>query len=268
MEVLRAEGLAGFAIRLLQWSGIYRRLILAAGPHVVRTGSPRIASECEQLDPSEVDEYLAIRPDQDRASTEGRLASGDLCFVARHEGRIVGATWAALGSVWIDYLGCEIRIAADAAYNYDTYVDPEYRGLRVADALAKFRGEFLRRSGRERAVGFFWPENRVANQRRERRGINLVGELIRYRIGPWRRYVLRLEADPANPAIRLVPRKRSAVLRGTSVLVALIVAISTGCRGVTEAQALQRSASRPPQPPGISGADAGGEQLELHDVIT
>jgi GNAT superfamily N-acetyltransferase len=212
--MLRDEGPASVWMRFLQWLGIYRRLFVLGGLDSRRPETSRVPITCERLRVDGVDDYMEFRPDQDRAEIEARLASGNLCCVARKNGRIIATTWTAIGKAWIDYLQCEIRLADDAVYHFDTYVRPEFRGCRVAGELSDLRLKTVTRLGYVRSVGLFWPENRAAIQRSERRKNIRVGEFRCFKLGPWRCHALRLEPGHGEPLLELAPQHRG--IRRTS----------------------------------------------------
>ena len=85
--------------------------------------------------------------------------------MARENGRIIGTTLCFRRRAWIEYLGCEILLADDTYYLDDSYVLPEFRGLRVADEIGGLRRAFMREAEYQRSVALFWPENLKAGQK-------------------------------------------------------------------------------------------------------
>lgn len=210
VHLLRDEGPLVVWLRFVQWLGVYRRLLVSAGVDRRAGIEARIPLEYGRLGPDEIAEYLRLRPDQDRARIRARFDAGARCVVARHEGRIVAAAWYSLGRAHIDYLDCDLILASDVAYLEDEYVAEDARGLRVADGLASFRLGELHREGVDRVIGLFWPENHVAIRRSRRIGDQASGRLVRWQIGPWRRFVLRLHEGRREPVARVAPRGRSS----------------------------------------------------------
>src|SRR5271154_723922 len=116
-EILRSEGARVLWFRILGET-VYRRMILFErrldAPIVA--ASPAVPLEISQLQPGDVDEYVAFRPGAVAAEIRSRLERGHQCFVARRQGALANAIWAAAGTAYIRYLDCEIRIAPDEAY--------------------------------------------------------------------------------------------------------------------------------------------------------
>jgi GNAT superfamily N-acetyltransferase len=206
VEALREEGPAGLWIRFVQWLGIYRRFVVCGGRVPGPPEPARIPVECAILRPDQVEEYLAFRPDQDAAEIRGRLDAGNRCFVARSDGRIIGSLWCFERRAWIEYVGCEILLADDTYFVDDEYVLPDFRGLRVADALLALHRVLMQEAGYRRSACLIWPENRVAAHRAERRQNAVIGELACFRLGPWRRHILQIKPSRREPMVALAPR--------------------------------------------------------------
>lgn len=96
------------------------------------------------LDPGELGEIQA-HSWASRAHLEGRIAKGHLCIVGRHEGEIVGYTWA--DPVEVNDRACDHELERGEAYLYDAYVVPEHRGRGLAPYLRQASYEHLRRAG-------------------------------------------------------------------------------------------------------------------------
>jgi hypothetical protein len=109
IAVLRQQGLKSFWFKILGELG-YRRMLLfewsLARP--VSEDTAGLQVRFDVLRESEVDAYLAFRPDTSRTSVTERLRLGHECYLARHEGGIVAAAWTATRQVWSEYLDCEI----------------------------------------------------------------------------------------------------------------------------------------------------------------
>jgi len=112
---------------------VYRRAVLIERPlhESIPRGTTRLPVTVGLLSETDVDAYLRFCPETHPSEVHSRLEAGHLCFVVRHEGRMISAAWIATGQVWIDYLACEIRLAADEAYLYESFTSPEYRGQNI-----------------------------------------------------------------------------------------------------------------------------------------
>ena len=197
VRVLRDEGPKAAAIKILHELGIYRRLHLLDIPNeeAATPAGSDLRIEVEVLRPDDVDEYLALRPDQGRAEIEQRQREGHWCFVGRHEGRIVTSAWSCAESAEIEYLGCRLRLPPEAVFSYDVYTDPAYRGHRLSTVVFDWRRRYLREAGYPRGVGILWPENRAAARRLAHRRHRIFGTLEAWDLGVWKRHVLRPHRD-------------------------------------------------------------------------
>jgi len=173
---------------------VYRRLILLERP--LGDPLPEVPSQARlavgQLEETEVDEYLEFRPDTVPAEVRRRLAAGQRCFLTRHEGRIVSATWAAVGRVRVDYLAYELPLEADEVYCYDSLTAPSARGRDITAARSIERMRYLRDAGYRRMLGLVLPENAAARRHAAKLGWRPIGVIGCVRLGPWRWYFRRV----------------------------------------------------------------------------
>ena len=138
LVTLRDEGPKSFWFKVLSECG-YRRLLLLerALDQPIADFTPALPVDVAMLAESEIDDYLAFRASTAREIAD-RLRSGQMCFVARHEGRIVATAWVAVHPVWVPFLGCQIEMAAGDAHIYDKYTLPAYRGQGISNAVRTY----------------------------------------------------------------------------------------------------------------------------------
>lgn len=189
---LRDEGVKSFWFKLLAQCG-YRRLLLLerALDQPVADFTPGLPVDVAMLAHDELDDYLVFRPGTTRREIAGRLRSGDMCFVARHEGRIVAAVWVAVQPVWVPFLGCRIDVTPDEAHIYDKFTLPAYRGHGIANAVRTHHLKHLQRAGLRRATGAVLPENVSSLRDDGKGGFRAYGVLGRIKLGPWQRVFVR-----------------------------------------------------------------------------
>jgi hypothetical protein len=122
VKIWREEGLKNLWFKILGET-VYRRAVLVERPlnEPVAAVTPILPLVIGLLSEVEVVEYLSFRPETDAATVRSRLEAGHLCFVARHKGCIVSGAWIGTGRGWIDYLACEICLATDEAYLYESF---------------------------------------------------------------------------------------------------------------------------------------------------
>lgn len=191
LRVLSDEGWASFYFKLLAEIG-YRRMVIVEYrlDDPVRAFAPRLPVRNDVLKPSELDAYLALRPDSERREIIDRFEAGDLCFVAWRGGEIVSACWVATRPVRIEFLDCDSELIGGDAYLYDKFTAPAHRGQQFGNAVRVHQHQYLRAAGYRRAVGAIVPENRVSMHESVSNGFRPVGMIRRVKIGPWRRTFL------------------------------------------------------------------------------
>ncbi|MBC7790287.1 MAG: GNAT family N-acetyltransferase [Anaerolineae bacterium] len=140
------------------------------------------------LGADEKENYLAFRPETPASLVTDRLGSGHLCFAARYQGRIIGATWATTKRAWIDYLDYDLPLRAGEVYTYDGFTLPEYRGHGVAPAISVHMLRYFAEAGYQRATRTILPENSASLRARKKAGYTPVGVMGYMRIGPWTRH--------------------------------------------------------------------------------
>lgn len=166
VELARERGPRGLWFATLAELG-YRRVVVrecvldADIPHV----PARVPLTFEQLTTSQLDEYNEFCSPANPDAAVRQLEAGHRCFIARHNGAIVCACWAATGHAWSEYLSRPIALAPDAAYLYDLYTRPDFRELGIAAAT---RAEIYRASraeGIRRVMSYVIPESRRSMSR-------------------------------------------------------------------------------------------------------
>jgi RimJ/RimL family protein N-acetyltransferase len=115
-----------------------------------------------------------------------RLAAGHLAFVARYRGNIVHAGWVAFERAWIGYLSCEITLAADEAYQYESFTAPGFRGLNIAALRVTGMMRYCREAAFRRLIAVVMPENSPAFRPLEKAGYRPFGVMGYVKIGRWR----------------------------------------------------------------------------------
>jgi L-amino acid N-acyltransferase YncA len=176
IRVVRDHGLRAAWFGILGEIG-YRRVMLME--RLLDGGIPEIPTPpmttVALLGPGEVADYARLRPDLDATAVHRRLALGHQCFVVWHEGRIVHAGWAARDRATIEFLGTELRLAADEIYQYDSFTAPEFRGRNLAATRVTAMAREFSRAGYRRLIAAVVPENRVGFRPLEKAGYRLCG---------------------------------------------------------------------------------------------
>jgi ribosomal protein S18 acetylase RimI-like enzyme len=144
----------------------YRRVLLFERwlDEPITPVTPRAPVTFSKLEPAQIDEYLRFHDATSRPRLEERFARGDECFVARHDGRIVCASWATRKEFLMSSMHYRYAVGPSEAYLYDSFADPAFRGRAIAPALGVHVLERFRCAGVTRATLAVHPEN-VANRR-------------------------------------------------------------------------------------------------------
>jgi hypothetical protein len=207
-EVLRREGSRSLALRLAGEVG-YRRMLVMECSLAVQPArvDPAEGVEFGPLRAADIAEYLRLRPDSDAAEIEARLARDDECVVARRDGHIVQACWAAQSPVWIDYLHRHFELADDQTMLYDFYALPEVRGRNLFRAHISAMFSHWAGHRRQRILAAFHPENR-AWALVERVGLRPVGVIGYVGAGPLRHQFSRWDQGAAERLRARAARRR------------------------------------------------------------
>lgn len=193
VNVLREEGAKGFFFKLLGEIG-YRRLLLLERPldEPVPEIKTTLPVSIRLLDKTELDEYLAFRPENGPSLIADWFDSGHRCFVARHEKQLISASWAATRRARIYYLDCEISLTPDEVYVYDSFTNPDFRGKSVSAAIRAEIIRHFRAAGYRRMILGTEPENKSNLYAVRKVGFRPFAMMGCMKIGRWRRDFYRV----------------------------------------------------------------------------
>lgn len=192
VEIARDKGLKALWFKILG-EMVYRRFLFVEDvldrPLPPLESIPKI--EFSELRENEIGQYLSLRPDQTAEEIGRRLRTGHRCWVTRDHGRVVGAVWCVAGRAFIGPLGCEISLAPDEIYSYESFTDPRHRGRHLPAARARLLRPMLKAEGFRRRLSVSDPYDPGAMRQARRSGFRPIGTVGYFRIGPWRRYFVR-----------------------------------------------------------------------------
>lgn len=186
VENFRNFGLRGVHLRLSAALRLYRELgFYTCTEHV--PVEAKVPLTYSMMHAGELDEYCALRPDWERRYAEERLKIGGQCLLARHDGKIIGFTWAMEKGDWNEFLSREIVPLPEDIYIADTYVAPSARGSGVATALTARICRTYFEAGKKRAVAAILPYNLASIRGAEKAGFRLAWRSGYFGIGRWRK---------------------------------------------------------------------------------
>ncbi len=201
-EILRDEGLQSLWVKFLGET-MYRRMVIIERrlDEPVVDIVPRVPIEVSLLKEGEIDEYRRFRPRDSVPDIHGWLAGGRLCFVARHEGRMVHSCWISRGPTWIDYLDFELPLARDEVCACASFTDPQFRGMDIAPARLTHTLRHLQAAGYRRLVSVVVWGNQASLRYSLHGGYREIGTVSRVTLGPWRRISIRTVPGAWRPHV-------------------------------------------------------------------
>ena len=188
VKILKDDGIKSLSLKLLDETGIYRRVLLLERPldQITPNIKPTIPVKIDLLKETEIDEYLTLYTGPNPSPAPGRFSSGHLCFVARYDGQIISASWASTEKAWSHYLSSEILLKQDEVYVFDSFTKPDFRGLSISPAVREEMIRYFCSAGYRRMIIAVIPENRSNIRAVQKVGFSPFGIMGYIKVGPWR----------------------------------------------------------------------------------
>jgi RimJ/RimL family protein N-acetyltransferase len=198
--VLRGEGVKNLWFKVLGET-VYRRVILMERllDEPIAEMTSRLPVVIDLLKATDIDDSVSFRLGADALEVRHRLAAGQWAFVVRHEGRIVHAGWTTTKRARIDFLACEITLAPDEVYQYESFTTPGFRGQNLAAVRITEMMHYFRKAGYRRMVAVVVPENTPAFRPLEKAGYPAFGSMGYVQIGRWRWNFCRVNRNALPP---------------------------------------------------------------------
>jgi RimJ/RimL family protein N-acetyltransferase len=184
---LRQGGIRLLAMKV--FTTFYRRMFLMVRPLDATTPDvqPRLPVVIKRLTDKDLCAYRRFRPEQGAQMIRTRLAQGDQCYAAWHEGRIVHAGWIATERVYVPYLRRDLILQPGDVYHGDSFTLPTYRGYGLSPAKAICVMHHYRQQGYRRMVCLIAVENTTGLHVMRKLGYQPIGLYRCLRFGPWQR---------------------------------------------------------------------------------
>jgi hypothetical protein len=205
IELMRTEGLRSVWPKAVGHV-FYRRVIVAAADMDREYTTPpcSVDMRIEKLAPEHVDDYVAFAPYAGEDRVRRQLAAGSRIYAAWSDGRIISAGWLDVDTALFDAVGASVPIGPGVVYARGSYTVPELRSRNVATVGYVTALRLLREEGFERAVGFVLPEARSSLGPVAKAGLERLGSLGWFGLGPFRIYFFQR----AGKRTRFMPRFR------------------------------------------------------------
>jgi RimJ/RimL family protein N-acetyltransferase len=107
-------------------------------------------------------------------SARQRLAEGDVCFVAKLDGKVVSCIFGTLTSVLVSEVEYTMPLDDPTVALFDSYTLPEHRGKYAYSSVLHAAINHCREAGFERIVGFIAPDNVRSLRVHQRLGVNRI----------------------------------------------------------------------------------------------
>ena len=165
----------------------YRRALVVARPidETIPAPNLRLPIVITPLRKEGLPAYLQLRRDQDSNEIRMRMAQGDECFAAWHEGRIVHTGWVTTIPKHEPYLRRKLILQPGDIFLYDHYTQPSHRSLGLARARDVHVLHHYREKGYRRSLAIVAVENKAAFRPFKALGYHSIGMFKCLRLGPW-----------------------------------------------------------------------------------
>ncbi len=185
--IWRREGPRGLWVRALaragyrRWDRYWRPLDQSAS-----FGEPGVPCEIAALAPDDAADYLRLRPEAALAEYRQRLGMGQVCWAARHAGRLVAVKWVRLDAIEVPYLRRPLPFAPGEIYLHDMFTASDMRGHHLQSAISAHIFVHCRAQGYRRSIGLVSPANRASIASLTRTGYRRSGWVSLFELGPLR----------------------------------------------------------------------------------
>jgi hypothetical protein len=199
--IWRREGPKGVWFRTLARVG-YRRWDCFACP-LEQSGiyvEPGVPIEVATLEADDAAAYVSLRPEATLAGYRQRLRAGQVCWAARHAGRLIAVKWVSFDVIEVPYLCRPFPLAPGEIYLQDMFTSSDMRGHHVQSVISARIFARYRAQGYVRSVGLVSPANRSSIASLARTGYRRTGWVSLFHLGPlrWERMIA------ANGSIRTI----------------------------------------------------------------
>ena len=145
--------------------------------------SLEVPFEARELSASEVDRYVAFRPEEDFEEVLTRLRDGHVCCATWDGDRIVGCAWLRFDQMWVSEVSKSMSLQPGEVYGYDSYTSPEYRAQGAASMRVVALIRHVKHLGYRRLVAYVVRENTAGRAAVETLGFVRSGRIRFLHVG-------------------------------------------------------------------------------------
>jgi RimJ/RimL family protein N-acetyltransferase len=175
-------------LRALSWVGIKIDLlvIVREGETPIDTSHSPDEYDYSFVSATDVEELYQLDPESDRKKLATLFQDGKVCFGIRDNGRLIAKMWCDLDEFY--HPTHPHKLAADEAYLFLAYVDPDYRGQGLAPKMRAAGYAALREMGRSKFFSYSRYFNSAARRFKTKLGAREEGLRMHIRLfGKWSR---------------------------------------------------------------------------------
>lgn len=188
-KIISEEGIFFFFLKVLRYintniCGISKAIIfefdLEKSVPVISTQIDFSIRRATEKDIDSMDEDHYEYDLKGKQYSKERFAKGDKCYLALHNGRIIGYVWVMKDHMELSQFNY-IPLSKKRAYVYKCFVLKEYRGKRVEGAMYTYLTDMLRKDGKRFVVLAIGINNKPALKTKERDEYKIIGNLIHFK---------------------------------------------------------------------------------------
>lgn len=103
--------------------------------------------ELRELDAKDHEELIHFSVHFDSRELQRRLKRGDICYIAKMDGKIVFYGWGTVGKIYVAMLGKYMDRGPDRVYFHNTYTDPTCRNRSILPAFMSRMHDYVFEKG-------------------------------------------------------------------------------------------------------------------------
>lgn len=136
-----------------------------------------------------------------RKNADERFKMGHLCFGAILNGEYVHLKWITFNELYVEEIDRKIRVSSGAAYMYDSYTLPNYRGLGISSKVMEKTVQHLSKIGMKRIYAVVRHNNFPMLKVKQKEKARKIGTITYTKIIGFRFYRFKGETEEDHKKI-------------------------------------------------------------------